>query len=449
MSPIAVFFRTLMKTSAIFIGTTLVFLHPPLDWTNGRAVTAGQSGTEAVIDALTGALKDTDAGVRREAAAALGNRSSRRAVPALLAALQDTDVQVRVRVISALGEIGDPAAVEPLIGILRDANVDVRRRAVRALGEIGDARAVPALTGAMKDEDAMVRRYAVRAIAEIDGDDAPQPRPVRIRSRVLCSAADMAATLVLMLPLLIACGDAPAQARPDARQLVAQLSAADPQVRAKAACGLRELGDDAAIAVDALVALLPDGAPIPTTVCERNWGRWGQEPTTTPGEQAASALVSIGSRTLKPLLAAVSHSSWIARRNAAWALGALDDASASPALMKALNDSESPVRQQSAWALGAIDEPSAVDALIRALKDPDQGVRQQAAWALGAIDDPRAVNPLMQSLKDSEPKVREQAAWALGAIGDHRAVDALLPALKDAEARVRRQAAWAIGVLSR
>ena len=259
----------------------------------------------------------------------------------------------------------------------------------------------------------------------------------------------MAATLVLMLPLLIACGDAAAQTRQDARQLVAQLSAADPQVRAKAACGLRELGDDAAIAVDALVALLPDGAPIPMTVCERNWGRWGHEPTTTPGEQAASALVSIGSRTLKPLLAAVSHSSWIARRNAAWALGALDDASASPALMKALNDSESPVRQQSAWALGAIDEPSAVEALIRALKDPDQGVRQQAAWALGAIDDPRAVNPLMQSLKDSEPKVREQAAWALGAIGDHRAVDALLPALKDAEARVRRQAAWAIGVLSR
>ena len=259
----------------------------------------------------------------------------------------------------------------------------------------------------------------------------------------------MAATLVLVLPLLFASGDAPAQTRQDARQLIAQLSAADPQVRAKAACGLRELGDDAAVAVDALVALLPDGAPIPMTVCERSWGRWGQEQTTTPGEQAASALVSIGSRTLKPLLAAVSHSSWIARRNAAWALGALDDASASPALMKALNDSESPVRQQSAWALGAIDEPSAVEALIRALKDTDDGVRQQAAWALGAIDDPRAVNPLMQSLKDTEPRVREQAAWALGAIGDHRALDALLPALKDAEAKVRRQAAWAIGVLSR
>jgi HEAT repeat protein len=278
-------------------------------------------------------------------------------------------------------------------------------------------------------------------------------RRCRVRSRVRShgpySIADMAATLALMLPLLIACGDTPAQARPDARQLMAQLSSADPQSRAKAACALREMGDEAAVAIDPLVALLPDGAPIPQTVCERNWGRWNREQTTTPGEQAASALVAIGSRTVKPLLAAVTHSSWIARRNAAWALGALDDSTASPALMKALSDSEPPVREQAAWALGAIDEPSAVEALIRALKDSDKGVRQQAAWALGAIDDPRAVSALMQSLKDSEPEVREQAAWALGAIGDHRALDALLPALKDTEARVRRQAAWAIGVLSR
>jgi HEAT repeat protein len=276
-------------------------------------------------------------------------------------------------------------------------------------------------------------------------------RRVRARnhSRGPFSIAEMAATFALMLPLLVACGETPAQARPDARQLTTQLASADPQQRAKAACGLRELGDEAAVAVDALLALLPDGAPIPMMVCERNWGRWNQEQTTTPGEQAASALVSIGSRTLKPLLTAVTHSSWIARRNAAWALGALDDPTASPALMKALSDRESPVREQAAWALGAIDESSAVEALIRVLKDSDPGVRQQAAWALGAIDDPRAVNALIDSLKDSAPEVREQAAWALGAIGDNRALDALLPALKDAEARVRRQAAWAIGVLSR
>jgi HEAT repeat protein len=255
--------------------------------------------------------------------------------------------------------------------------------------------------------------------------------------------------LALTLSLALACGDSPAQTRPAPRDLIAQLSSADPQVRAKAACGLRDSSDDAAVALDALVSLLPDGAPVPQTVCERNWGRWNHEMTTTPGQQAAAALVSIGSRALKPLLAAATHSSWIARRNAAWALGALDDSSASPVLLKALGDPESPVREQAAWALGAIDEPSAVDALIRALKDAEARVRKQVAWALGAIDDSRAVPALMESLKDPDPEVRKQAAWALGAIGDNRALDALLPALKDSHAEVRRQAAWAIGVLSR
>jgi HEAT repeat protein len=228
----------------------------------------------------------------------------------------------------------------------------------------------------------------------------------------------MLATFALMLSLLIACDEAPAQARAGARELMTQLSAGDPEARAKAACGLRELGDEAAVAIEPLVAMLADGAPVVQSVCERNWGRWNNEHTTTPGHQAASALVAIGSRALKPLLGAVTHPSWVARRNAAWALGALDDPIAAPALVKALGDGESPVREQAAWALGAIDERSAVE-------------------------------PLMRVLKDSDPGVREQAAWALGAIGDSRAVDALLPALKDAHPRVRRQAAWAIGVLSR
>ncbi len=245
---------------------------------------------------------------------------------------------------------------------------------------------------------------------------ARSPVPARSLGSGLSSiGADMLATCVLIFSLL---PGGWSQARPGARELMAQLSSADPAARAKAACGLRELGDDAAAAIDTLVALLADGAPVEQSVCERNWGRWNNQPTTTPGEQAASALVSLGSRSLKPLLATIRHSSWIARRNAAWALGALDDRSASAALLGALGDAESPVREQ-------------------------------AAWALGAIDDPRAVEPLIRALKDSDAGVREQAAWALGAIGDRRAVDALLPALQDAHAGVRRQAAWAIGVLSR
>jgi hypothetical protein len=67
MSPITVFVRTLFKTSAIFIGFTTIMLHPSLEWTSSSPtrVAAGQSPQENAVDGLVGALKDSDAGVRR------------------------------------------------------------------------------------------------------------------------------------------------------------------------------------------------------------------------------------------------------------------------------------------------------------------------------------------------------------------------------------------------
>jgi HEAT repeat protein len=233
------------------------------------------------------------------------------------------------------------------------------------------------------------------------------------------------------------------------QELAEALTASDPAERARAACDLRERGDNAGAAIDALIALLPDAAPLERSVCGQNWWRWNPENRTTPGEQAASALVAIGGRTFEPLVKALRHPAWFARRNAAWALGALDDVRAVEALVPVMKDGEAAVREQAAWALGALDDRAAVAALIGGLKDADARVRRQSAWALGAIDDRRAVDQLITALRDSERSVREQAAWALGAIGDSRAIDGLLPALKDAEPAVRRQAAWAIGVLSK
>jgi HEAT repeat protein len=231
------------------------------------------------------------------------------------------------------------------------------------------------------------------------------------------------------------------------KQLAAQLTAADPEARARAACELGSRGDDAAEAIAPLVALLADGSPVQSPVCERRWWRGGPDEVTTPGEQAAAALVSIGTRSFEPVLTALHAPTWVTRRNAAWALGAFDERRAVTALIEALKDREPGVREQVAWALGAIDDVSAVPALIAALKDDDSRVRRQAAWALGAIDDNRAAAPLAAALSDPDDKVREQAAWALGAIDDSSAVDALVRALNDKSARVRRQAAWALGAI--
>jgi HEAT repeat protein len=237
-------------------------------------------------------------------------------------------------------------------------------------------------------------------------------------------------------------------AQRDATAAAAGLASADPSARTRAACELRELGSGAAPALPRLLAMLDDGSPVDAAVCaERTWRHGWSQDATSPGEQAASALVAIGTPAYEPLTKALAGPAWIARKNAAWALGALGNRSAIPLLSRTLRDAEPAVRGRGAWALGALDSSEAVPALVDALKDTDPGVREQVAWALGAIGDHRAVDGLIGALTDSAAAVRKQAAWALGAIGDKRGVTALMKCLKDPEAGVRKQAAWALGAI--
>lgn len=232
----------------------------------------------------------------------------------------------------------------------------------------------------------------------------------------MARAASVWATRLLGGCLSVAFTGALAAQSRNITDMVSALSSDDPSTRATAACELKREGDAAVVAVGPLVRTLADAAPVDRTVCRENWWR-NSETLTTPGEQAAAALVSIGSRAIEPLLAAIQQPQWVTRRNAAWALGALDDARAVKALINALRDREADVRAQAAWALGAIDDAAAMDPLTAALKDDDARVRRQAAWALGVIGDSRATAGLIVALKDTDAGVRRQAAWALGAIG--------------------------------
>ena len=245
--------------------------------------------------------------------------------------------------------------------------------------------------------------------------------------------------------------DRPAEVTRGLSDLTAALQAADPIERARAACELRELGDRASPAIDALASLLADASPVESSVCGQRWRRGGDgKHFTSPGALAAAALVTIGSRAYEALETAARGPAWAARRNAVWGLGALDDARAVPTLIAALKDNEPPVREQAAWALGAIGDRQAVAALVSALTDTEPKVRRQAAWALGAVGERQAVDGLVKALReDTDAETRAQSAWALGAIGDSRASDSLAAALKDAEVKVRRQAAWALGAVGR
>jgi HEAT repeat protein len=237
----------------------------------------------------------------------------------------------------------------------------------------------------------------------------------------------------------------------DAANLATRLRDADPRTRAIAACDLQRMGSAARGVIDALVERLSDASPVDPKICGQDRHYWSKdiEQQTTPGEEAAAALVAIGTESLPSLITAARAPQWVARRNAVWALGALHDGRGVPPALAALADRELPVRRVAAWALGALHSDVAVNALIDALGDADASVRSQVAWALGAIRDPRAVDGLIKALKDQDDGVRMQAAWALGTIRDRRASDALAAALKDSSPRVRRQAAWALGSIGR
>lgn len=106
---------------------------------------------------------------------------------------------------------------------------------------------------------------------------------------------------------------------------IALLRSGKPQERAAAAYWLGQQHSAAARAVDPLVELLGDATEINPSRYRTN--RLLQK--LTLGEEAAAALVNIGHPAIEPLIHVLKSSPLPeARKNAAWALGALHDTGA-------------------------------------------------------------------------------------------------------------------------
>ena len=99
--------------------------------------------------------------------------------------------------------------------------------------------------------------------------------------------------------------------------------------------------------------------------------------------------------------------------------------SATPDLLRLVQDPSAAIRRRSALAIGRVGLGDGVPALVGALSDEQMDVREIAAFGLGLIGDAAATEPLVEALRDASPMVQTRAAWALGTLGATGAVDAI------------------------
>jgi HEAT repeat protein len=86
-------------------------------------------------------LEDSNSGVRRSAAAALGNIKSEAAIPGLLGRLEHS--YLCSGAVAALGNIKSEAAIPRLLKLLEHSDFSVRSSAAAALGNIKSEAAIP------------------------------------------------------------------------------------------------------------------------------------------------------------------------------------------------------------------------------------------------------------------------------------------------------------------
>jgi HEAT repeat protein/beta-lactamase regulating signal transducer with metallopeptidase domain len=142
------------------------------------AAIAGQTsvaGDPKTIEALIGALNDSDPDVREMVIVTLGRLRDPRIVTALLPLLKDSDAEVREQAVFALARSSDARAMTAVAAMIDDASADVREQAVHLLGRSRNPDALPALTKALKDSSPDVREQAAFALGQLRSANAVDP----------------------------------------------------------------------------------------------------------------------------------------------------------------------------------------------------------------------------------------------------------------------------------
>lgn len=124
------------------------------------------------------ALNDASLDVRCAVIGALGHvaqeQSDEKSCNLLVSSLKDPEALIRTEAAAALGQIDYSPALEPLItAASQDTDLDVRKAAINSLGKIGDRKAMEPLQAMLDDQQEVVRILAKLAIAQIERQGFP------------------------------------------------------------------------------------------------------------------------------------------------------------------------------------------------------------------------------------------------------------------------------------
>lgn len=126
--------------------------------------------------------------------------------------------------------------------------------------------------------------------------------------------------------------------------------------------------------------------------------------------------------------------------------GLLKAASAINALGMVAVKGEGKVRKEAIWALGAIEDPAAIPELERLI---ETGVgweaRSDVCSAFTSIGHRDALKTLQKLIRDEHPDVRAECARAMGATQSAEAVEPLASLIRDGESKVIQAAVTGLG----
>ena len=337
--------------------------------------------SEEVSGILDHALSDPDAEIRLIAAQSVKTVTEAN-IDLLVQAAKDTSSEVRHAVVYVLSGSSDVRAVAALVQAANDEDPQVRALALQSVGSLSEVRDLMPLISALSNRDATLRKTAGDTLA---GMEAEQVVPPLLAALPTDAYGDMARVLGrigdarAVEPLL----NALAGTTYVSRQAVLEALGGLRDLRAVPALQ-RALGDDTAGVREAAVRGLGKLAAtetIPQLVDALS------DPAPAVREAAGAALEQMGPRVLQAMMPSLDNGDWRVRLNAVQVLGRIGDVRAVELLIRKLHDPAGNVCGAVITELKRLADARCIGWLLRGLEDKDAYVRENVADVLIGIGD--------------------------------------------------------------